>query len=292
MPFELFAHKDTVVGPFTRCIFCGSDGAGRPLTDEHAMPAALGGRLVLESATCSVCQEITSGIESRCINSMFKPLRQNYRYKSARGRLKEMRLPVTLEGPDGESKVNLDREGYPSFVGLPVYHLPTLFTGEFAREKFVYRDRKFLAAANFPENVHNLREAHEGSKIRLEIKVPEVDFGRLLAKVAHCWGVAALGADGFSPTLRDAILTGDQRSLSRYVGTVEWPQQPPDFSEYGSRFTIRSCGYAHVDGRLLALNMESFAGVHLAPVYVCLFGWYNTKTRSRLQRESAARTGT
>lgn len=288
MPLKLFPDKDTVVGPFTHCIFCGSESGGEPFTDEHAIPAALGGRLVLKNATCLACRDITCAFESRCINSMFQGLRMNYRFTSARGRQKRPRLPLRIRSADKTDKtVRLGRETHPSVVGFPEFALPTLITRQPDREKFGYLGRRVLAASNFPGNVRDLSRVHNAAMMRVDIKVPEVDFGRLLAKVAHCWGVATLGVDGFSPLLKDAILKGDQKHLSRYVGGSERPQSPPNFAVYEERFIVHPLKDKISGEGLLVLEIESFAGVHLAPIYSICFGRFNDLTAQRVQRESA-----
>ena len=286
MPLQLLPDKDTVVGPFTHCIFCESDGGGKPLTDEHAIPAALGGRLVLKDATCDVCRRITSAFESRCINTMFQGLRMNYRFTSARGTQKRPKLPLTIRGADNTEKaVRLGRDTFPSVVAFPEFAPPTLITREPDKEKFGYLTRKVLAASNAPGNLRDLSRVHNATMMRVDIKVPEVDFGRLLAKVAHCWGVATLGVDGFSPLLKDAILKGDQKHLSRYVGGDTHRQPPPDFAVYEARFTLHPLKDQITGEGLLVLEMESFAGVHLAPIYTVCFGRFNDLTLQRVQRE-------
>jgi hypothetical protein len=45
------------------CIFCGSDGHGRGLRDEHIIPYCLGGKAIMQKASCAECEAITSYID-------------------------------------------------------------------------------------------------------------------------------------------------------------------------------------------------------------------------------------
>jgi len=45
---------------YGRCIYCGSVG---PLKDEHIIPFSLGGRAVIEAASCGDCEKVTSYLD-------------------------------------------------------------------------------------------------------------------------------------------------------------------------------------------------------------------------------------
>jgi 5-methylcytosine-specific restriction endonuclease McrA len=44
---------------YGRCIYCGSTG---PLKDEHIIPLSLGGKAVIEAASCGDCEAIKLGL--------------------------------------------------------------------------------------------------------------------------------------------------------------------------------------------------------------------------------------
>ena len=58
--------------PVGRCIYCLSTEG---LTNEHIMPIALGGKLVLPKASCEPCRRITSEFERIVTRQMYWPLR-------------------------------------------------------------------------------------------------------------------------------------------------------------------------------------------------------------------------
>lgn len=55
--------------PVGRCIYCGT--AEEPLSDEHILPFALGGNLILPKASCETHRKTTQRIERTCATKMF-----------------------------------------------------------------------------------------------------------------------------------------------------------------------------------------------------------------------------
>jgi hypothetical protein len=74
-----------VFPPVGRCIYCGSDGGPDGLREEHIIPYSLGGNAVLEEASCSRCEAITSYLEGYAANVIFIPCVHFIRFKADRG---------------------------------------------------------------------------------------------------------------------------------------------------------------------------------------------------------------
>ncbi|HEY9024102.1 MAG TPA: HNH endonuclease, partial [Burkholderiaceae bacterium] len=55
--------------PLGRCLFCLAKGV--PLTEEHLVPRALGGRLTLRDAVCEPCRRITGRHEQLTLDREF-----------------------------------------------------------------------------------------------------------------------------------------------------------------------------------------------------------------------------
>ena len=63
--------------PVGRCIYCGSDGDAKGLSDEHMVPFSLGGDAVLPKASCAACATETSKIELYVARHIFHGLRSH-----------------------------------------------------------------------------------------------------------------------------------------------------------------------------------------------------------------------
>lgn len=278
---EFFADRDTVVGPYDRCIFCDGDGDGRPLTDEHAIPVAIGGRLILKHATCVNCQDSIGRFEGKCLNGMFAPIRHYYGFKSARGKLD--RQPVTIQGRDKKQHtLRAERGSHPTAWALPEFYSPTLLTGQEDKDELLCRQRITYFTQETMENATGLLKYHEATSVGIKLTVQDKEFARMLAKIAHCHCIAALGVDGFTPLLRDAILNGDGKALSRFIGCVPPPARPPSPSLH-HQFTIRTLRFVGLPLGVLVLEMDLFVGFPEAPLYVACVGDFKSVTDKRLK---------
>jgi 5-methylcytosine-specific restriction endonuclease McrA len=62
----------TRVKPARVCIYCGrTDG----LTEEHVVPFALGGNLIIPDASCPSCRDMTSAFETKVLRGFMHDAR-------------------------------------------------------------------------------------------------------------------------------------------------------------------------------------------------------------------------
>ena len=97
--------------PLGRCLYClVAGGSGVPLTEEHLIPRALGGRLTLRDAVCEPCRRITGRLEQATLDREFlvpKTLLALKR-RRARGKGPSRLPPITLAGDDTPSTLTAD----------------------------------------------------------------------------------------------------------------------------------------------------------------------------------------
>lgn len=56
---------------YGRCIYCGSDGGKEGLRDEHVIPFALGGRIVIEGGSCRDCARKIAPVDTHLGRSVY-----------------------------------------------------------------------------------------------------------------------------------------------------------------------------------------------------------------------------
>lgn len=87
--------RDNIQGrrypPVGKCVYCGSDGGTKGLSDEHMVPFSLGGDAVLPKASCAACATETSKIELYLARHIFHGLRSHVGAPS-----RKKSLPSTL----------------------------------------------------------------------------------------------------------------------------------------------------------------------------------------------------
>lgn len=76
------------------CIYCG---AKDNLSDEHIIPFALGGNLILQKSSCPDCAKITSDFELTCLRTMYGPLRLLYNLPTRRPKKRPKKLLLKVK---------------------------------------------------------------------------------------------------------------------------------------------------------------------------------------------------
>ena len=117
----------TRADPVGVCIYCGRT---EDLSDEHIIPLALGGRLVLPEASCSICAALTSAFEGSVCRGFMLDARTAGRFPTRRP--KERPTTSTLEikrGNDFES-IELPSAESPGFLQLPKLKAAAFLNGK------------------------------------------------------------------------------------------------------------------------------------------------------------------
>jgi hypothetical protein len=243
-----------------RCIYCGATGSS--LTREHVLPRGLGGSwspeqfknaLVLQSASCEDCRQITQAIERECLRSMLGPARARLGLNRKRKTTRTSRASIqSLDGKEFAQEVDdnhvLGAAIIPSFFeaaelsGRPTRNPPTC-------------EYKILIVA--PVSKANL----EGNRsVGVEGRADTTLFARMLAKIALGVAVAAHGPDGFRPLICDLILGRNEES-DRWVGgfagwqdvltspsDLHWVRQRDHETSNGIYTIVEVCLFAEFGG--------------------------------------------
>jgi len=189
--------------PVGRCIYCGRTD---DLTDEHILALSLGGREVLEKASCRPCAAITRDIEQFVAVDMLKPVRTKLKMRSRRKKPTHFR--VKFVAPDGtETYEEVLPEDHPSpFV---LVQLPT--PGILERRP----PARFFTAQSVityfdPEAQQKQARKEPLKKLSIPMKFHPGLFCRVLAKTAYAYAVAEVGLDNFQPLVVGLILDGSE----------------------------------------------------------------------------------
>jgi hypothetical protein len=203
--------------PVNYCIYCGDTNP--PLTDEHIVPFALGGKLVLPKASCLKCQEVTKGITQTVARSMYGNLRMRLDAPTRRPKGRPAKLPLKLRdrfGSDREIKipVKLWPRSYPVLL-LPE---PSILSGEEVKTWQVQiRDHQEDIDALYASKFVRFDE-----KILMSPLIDAKTFCRQLAQIAHAHVVALIGSEHYQDFLIPIILDQslDAKNLFVFIGGV------------------------------------------------------------------------
>lgn len=227
--------------PVGFCIYCGSkDGK---LGEEHIIPYALNGALILPLASCKGCEKETHIYEHTVCRRIFGNFRMRYNVRTRRKKKRPSHLQIGITKRDGTSGKKF----------IPVSETPvTLILYKF--EQCDYLKGKSEEEAHFnwvPITIFSKDELH--SLIRkfnwdrkMHFKTVPVEFARMMAKIAYSYCVAEIGFEGFTPfnQLIDVILN-KSNNISYLIGG-DWDIPAPDpagFHQISLIYMIRK-GYA------------------------------------------------
>jgi hypothetical protein len=159
---------------YGRCIYCGSTG---PLKDEHIVPFSLGGKAVIEAASCGKCEKVTSYLDGYLARQIFHEYRAHAGMKSRRPKERPTELEATIVKADGTREVRVFApKEHPYFLVMPVWNLPGILLGEEPNHNFEImqahaywwipehaKDRRNGAGTGSGDwdcKLHGLREGH------------------------------------------------------------------------------------------------------------------------------------
>ena len=223
-----------------QCIYCGSTVL--PLTKEHVLPKALGGKITLPGASCKLHQNATRDIEQSVTRDIFGPMRQLHGL-----RISEPHRHRPIYGNEAE-------------LVLPAFAPARLLS------HWPWPERLGLFWDTFESDLRGLPFGPPGPKPRID-RLDFRAFTRFLAKVALGLAVTRTGIDGFVPWVRPAITDKESDPLTWVGGT------PNRYVKLSGQATHSFVGFDHfVDGRtLLIVQLQLFAPLG-TPVYSVVVG--------------------
>lgn len=250
------------------CIYC--EASGSALTREHVLPRGLGGNdapdafadaLVLQSASCQVCQKVTQRIEEACLVAMMGPARARLGLR----RRDRSRSTTTahVDRHDGSSE---DREvawdEVPGALALPSFYEAPILRGAPVPEfpPCDYQFRVVAPARGMPDDAR---------RIGVSLVADSIMFARMLAKIGLGVAVARIGMQGYEPLVRELILSGSDKHgvVGGFAGTDRTEPQE------SALHTLRLITNDGVPGSLIVAEIRLFAEFNGPTNYVVVGRW-------------------
>ena len=218
-------RKQILCEPVGECIYCGSHAGD--LTDEHVIPAGLGGTWVLPSASCSACAIVTSRFEGQVLRGVLSAPRAALDMFTRRPMQRPETLPLSVNGVE----MQVARDAYPTNLSLPEFDQPAYVLG-IIRPPAVY-----LRGLALHVDGHRLRrialgaaeESVGGNSAARTVAVSWADaygrnehtaFLRLLLKIGYCTLVGTEGIRAVDSRFARSLILGHNDQISHFVGTV------------------------------------------------------------------------
>lgn len=264
MTSELLTQRLTNVGI---CIYCGGKGE----TDEHVMPLALGGEMILRKASCNPCRAVTSQCESHLLKHSLVQARACLNYPS-RGRTFATEVfPIDVVLKDGtETTLSLSNEeslGLTQFLELapPAFLKPSNYTSG-----SVVTGAKLIS---FGKGLDEFVKKHNVKQIKFKSKHPKNYFERMTARIAYCYVVAFWGYECLEECLVLPAILGRKDDIGQWVGCDLEGEYVRPLGKLPGRNAVKLWIFQPPGGGLrhVLVQLKFFAGSD-APEYIVVVG--------------------
>lgn len=196
--------------PDDYCIFCRNhENKVGKLTDEHAIPYAMGGQLILRKSTCEKCRAATSKFETKFIKGPFNAFRFAAGLQSRSGKMPKT-LPIFAVNGAEQERIEIASDLYPAMLTLPRFNGAVMLDNG----KFNSLPTKPWCAIEWSRSERLLSQLGLTSFASISTNV--YDFSRLIAKIAHCLTILEMGKT-FSPTLCSIITEERGDNFRKYI---------------------------------------------------------------------------
>jgi hypothetical protein len=230
--------------PISECIYCG---ATDELTDEHIIPLALMGTLLLPDASCKACAALTSAIERKVLRGFMYKARVVGDFPSRRKKLRPKTLATRLIAHDNrvvEKQLPLDEAA--ALLTLPMLSRASVLSNQMPAHgvKIVG-----LETVPFGKNIEALVRDQNALGIEIPTQLQATAFVQLLAKIAYGYLVATQGLFPRDQTPLLRLIRGEADDGSSWVGSGEY------------RLKIEANGQTHAMGGYFVRNAEMVESV-------------------------------
>jgi hypothetical protein len=193
------------------------------LSEEHIIPYALGGILVLPEASCRACNDITSVFELRLLRRAWWPYRRALGLTSRRPKQQPEDFPVTLKPKSGNPIEARLRAGDHPLLTTLLFPPPTVLQGHRSDGPVTGRV-VIIPVAPQPRSVivnGSERVVSSDDEIEYPVNIDASDLARFLAKVGLGYAIFKLGLAAFSEVFLPEVVLGSGDGALTYVGTLD-----------------------------------------------------------------------
>jgi hypothetical protein len=203
--------------PVGECIYCGKKAG---LSDEHIVPFALAGNLILPDASCKKCREITSLIEWRVLRGFMFDARVVGNFPSRRKKVRPSTVRTKLISEDDRLTVHdIPVKDAAAFLILPLFARATILNKQPPAVGVTIIGQEVL---HFGKNVEHLVRGRDAKGIEFDSQIQATEFARLLAKIAYGYLVATMGLFPRDETPLLRLIRGEADDGACWVGSREY----------------------------------------------------------------------
>ena len=214
----LEVRQRTNTAPANICIYCGST---KNLTDEHVVPFALGGNLVIPKASCKSCAKITSLLEGKILRGFMFDARIAGNFPTSHPQNRPSAVSVGIRP---KYRLRFKKVDIPSSEAVGVIFLPTFERATFLVGKPPITGIHIMGTEviGFGKNLKDISTQYKGEAMQFTQSIPAHDFVRFLAKIGYCYAVASIGPYPLNEVPVLDLILGKDDCDGTYVGSADY----------------------------------------------------------------------
>jgi hypothetical protein len=258
--------------PIGKCIYCGETklpvGVSR-FGDEHIIPLALGGNLILQESSCRKCEKIINReIETPVCSHEWGYLRAKREFPTRNKKKRLAKTHIIVQGVDG-SPMRIPVADYSAPVTMYKFGEARILSGLGPGVDDLRWTVVILTSCD--EEMGMQRKYPGWDKIHRP-KAQPYPFARLLAKIAYAYVVAEYGLGAFAPLVTDIILGRSDDYFYTVGGSWDIAPIIPG-GDHVTNITVRGVGLSRM---LIVVDIRLFS-VAETPSYHVVVGEVDSK---------------
>ena len=286
MTMIIEARETYRFAPLGECMYCGSTSK---LSDEHIIPYALSGNLVLPQSSCDKCAAITSRIERRVLRGFMFDARVVGNFPSRRKRDRPETLRAKLISEDDsivEKEVGISES--PAFLILPTFAPAAILNNQPPVRGINIVGQETL---HFGKDVNEFVRDHGARGIQFGSKVEATELAQLLAKIAYAYLVAQMGLFPREETPLLRLLRGEADDGGCWIGSSDYKLQVEEKRPRHALGIVPIQNAQGVKGFVVRVKLFANSGCTGYEVAARVPGWQRYAAQQGVQADGPASGG-
>ena len=253
-----------------KCIYCGC--ASDKLTNEHVIPLALGGTMVIRNASCEKCRDITSRYERNPLKENWSEVRACLDYPSRRRKFEDeiFYLRVTLKN-EKETVLKLRKSEVLGSAQFLEFALPGFFL-----KTEIYKKGSIVTGASvfgFGVDIKQFSQKHNIKQFSFSAEHKNTNFEKMTARIAYCFTIACFGYDCFSERLVLPSILNQKDDIGFWFGCDPMQKITPSIGKQNGKNVIKLGVWQKKDStkRYVVARLKFFANTD-TPEYIVVVG--------------------
>jgi len=198
------------------CIYCGARGQ---LSDEHVIPFALGGNLILPKSSCQDCAAITSACERRVLRGFMLPARAVGGFPTRKPKDRPPEFQMQLVAGEEVNTISLPLAEFPALLQLPKFEPPAIVAGWPLTKGVMVCGMETI---HFGKDPSTVLKGLGATTMRQTTTIDAPAFARMLAKIGYSYAVGVLGPLPLEEVPVLSFIRGDKDDGNVWLGSVDF----------------------------------------------------------------------